>query len=117
MPPSATPRLRIADVAVWYGTRSGGIRTYLDAKANVALGYGAFEHHLVVPAAHEQHADGRHELPGVMVGRANGYRMPLDARPLLPGVPHLGSGPTVQLWPHRHGTDAMFLGLLRRPGA
>jgi 16S rRNA (cytosine967-C5)-methyltransferase len=41
----------------------------------------------------------------------------LDARALLPGVPHLGAGPTVQLWPHRHGTDAMFLGLLRRPDA
>ncbi len=38
----------------------------------------------------------------------------LDARPLLPGVPHLGDGPGVQLWPHRHGTDAMFLALLRR---
>ena len=38
----------------------------------------------------------------------------LDARPLLPGVPDLGDGPTVQLWPHRHGTDAMFLALLRR---
>jgi 16S rRNA (cytosine967-C5)-methyltransferase len=38
----------------------------------------------------------------------------VDARPLLPGVPDLGSGPTVQLWPHRHGTDAMFLALLRR---
>ena len=24
------------------------------------------------------------------------------------------TGPTVQLWPHRHGTDAMFLALLRR---
>ncbi len=41
----------------------------------------------------------------------------LDARPLLSGVPNLGPGPTVQLWPHRHGTDAMFLGLLRKPGA
>ena len=44
----------------------------------------------------------------------------LDAREFLPGVPNLGDGPTVQLWPHRHGTDAMFLGLLRRalsPGA
>ncbi|MCW2598713.1 MAG: putative methyltransferase [Frankiales bacterium] len=41
----------------------------------------------------------------------------LDARPLLPGVPDLGDGPAVQLWPHRHGTDAMFLALLRRrPG-
>jgi 16S rRNA (cytosine967-C5)-methyltransferase len=38
----------------------------------------------------------------------------LDARPLLPGVPDLGDGPTVQLWPHRHGTDAMFLALVRR---
>jgi 16S rRNA (cytosine967-C5)-methyltransferase len=38
----------------------------------------------------------------------------IDARPLLPGVPDLGGGPTVQLWPHRHGTDAMFLALLRR---
>jgi 16S rRNA (cytosine967-C5)-methyltransferase len=39
----------------------------------------------------------------------------VDARPLLPpGMPHLGSGPTVQLWPHRHGTDAMFLAVLRR---
>jgi len=38
----------------------------------------------------------------------------VDARPYLPGVPQLGEGPTVQLWPHRHGTDAMFLALLRR---
>ncbi len=29
-------------------------------------------------------------------------------------VPDLGTGPTAQLWPHRHGTDAMFLALLRR---
>ncbi|TDC70125.1 RsmB/NOP family class I SAM-dependent RNA methyltransferase [Streptomyces hainanensis] len=38
----------------------------------------------------------------------------IDARPLLPGVPELGPGPDVQLWPHRHGTDAMYLALLRR---
>jgi 16S rRNA (cytosine967-C5)-methyltransferase len=39
----------------------------------------------------------------------------LDARRLLPaGMPGLGDGPQVQLWPHRHGTDAMFLALLRR---
>jgi len=41
----------------------------------------------------------------------------LDARDYLPaGMPGLGDGPTVQLWPHRHGTDAMFLALLRRTG-
>ena len=38
----------------------------------------------------------------------------IDARPLLPGVPDLGDGPAVQLWPHLHGTDAMFLTVLRR---
>jgi 16S rRNA (cytosine967-C5)-methyltransferase len=37
----------------------------------------------------------------------------LDARAALPAMPALGEGPTVQLWPHRHGTDAMFLALLR----
>jgi 16S rRNA (cytosine967-C5)-methyltransferase len=26
----------------------------------------------------------------------------------------LGEGPDVQLWPHVHGTDAMYLALLRR---
>ncbi len=38
----------------------------------------------------------------------------LDARPRFPGVPQLGDGPYVQLWPHRHGTDALFCALLRR---
>jgi 16S rRNA (cytosine967-C5)-methyltransferase len=37
----------------------------------------------------------------------------LDARDYLPGIPQLGAGPDVQLWPHRHGTDAMYLALLR----
>ena len=38
----------------------------------------------------------------------------LDARPAFRGVENLGDGPTVQLWPHRHGTDAMFCALIRR---
>ncbi len=38
----------------------------------------------------------------------------IDARDALSGVPELGPGPWVQLWPHRHGTDGMFLALLRR---
>jgi 16S rRNA (cytosine967-C5)-methyltransferase len=37
-----------------------------------------------------------------------------DARPLFPGVPDLGDGPDVQLWPHLQGTDAMYLALIRR---
>ncbi len=42
----------------------------------------------------------------------------LDARPFVRDaageqVPGLGEGPGAQLWPHRHGTDAMFLALLQ----
>ncbi|CAB4917545.1 MAG: rRNA cytosine-C5-methyltransferase [Actinobacteria bacterium] len=37
-----------------------------------------------------------------------------DARELLPGVEDLGDGPFVRLWPHRHGTDGMFLSILRK---
>ena len=41
----------------------------------------------------------------------------LDTRPLFEGVENLGSdagkGPYVQLWPHRHGTDAMFAAALK----
>ena len=42
----------------------------------------------------------------------------LDTRPLFEPVDEgLGEGPSessVQLWPHRHGTDAMFAAALRR---
>lgn len=41
----------------------------------------------------------------------------LRAADTLPEVPDLAAGPAgefVQFWPHRHGTDAMFLALLRK---
>ncbi len=37
----------------------------------------------------------------------------IDARGLVP-ADDVGDGPHVQLWPHVHGTDAMFLAALRR---
>jgi 16S rRNA (cytosine967-C5)-methyltransferase len=48
--------------------------------------------------------------------RRSAYQIDLlDARTLLPAhLPDLDGGPQVQLWPHRHGTDAMFLAVLRR---
>lgn len=36
------------------------------------------------------------------------------AAPLLPEVSDAALGDDVQLWPHRHGTDAMYLAVLRR---
>ncbi len=38
----------------------------------------------------------------------------LDARPLFAPADEVGDGPYVQLWPHRHGTDAMFAAVLRK---
>ncbi|MBN1092546.1 rRNA cytosine-C5-methyltransferase [Blastococcus sp. TML/M2B] len=38
----------------------------------------------------------------------------LPVAPLFPDVPGLARGDAGQLWPHRHGTDAMFMALLRR---
>jgi 16S rRNA (cytosine967-C5)-methyltransferase len=38
----------------------------------------------------------------------------LPVAPLFPEVPDVARGEYGQLWPHRHGTDAMFMALLRR---
>jgi 16S rRNA (cytosine967-C5)-methyltransferase len=78
--------------------RPGGVVAYVTCSPHLAETVG-------VVAAVTRRRGGSD--PGVEVER-------LDARPYLPGVPDLGPGPTVQLWPHRHGTDAMFLALLRR---
>ncbi|MPZ60222.1 MAG: rRNA cytosine-C5-methyltransferase [Propionibacteriales bacterium] len=56
----------------------------------------------------------REVVDGVLEARSDALEE--DARPLLSLVPDTGHGPHVQLWPHRHGTDAMFLALLRRTG-
>lgn len=49
----------------------------------------------------------------VLAGRPGVER--LRAADYLPEVPGCALGDDVQLWPHRHGTDAMYLALLRRP--
>jgi 16S rRNA (cytosine967-C5)-methyltransferase len=67
-------------------------------------------------------AETRAVIDDVLRGRDDVER--LDARPLLAGLirpdsalladPHLGDGPDVQFWTHLHGTDSMYLSLLRR---
>jgi glycosyltransferase involved in cell wall biosynthesis len=69
--------LRVADVALFYGERSGGIRTYLREKAAYAARSGALEHHVVVPGRIERHEGGWHELRALRVAASNGYRIPL----------------------------------------
>ncbi|MBW3608445.1 MAG: glycosyltransferase [Actinobacteria bacterium] len=66
-------------MALFYGERSGGIRTYLAAKAAWAQKSGLIEHHVIVPGRWELHEAGRHELPSLRLMATNGYRLPLGA--------------------------------------
>ena len=53
------------------------------------------------------------ETVGVVADALRRYPVSaLDTRPLFDPVSDLGDGPYVQLWPHRHGTDAMFAAAL-----
>jgi 16S rRNA (cytosine967-C5)-methyltransferase len=45
---------------------------------------------------------------------ADGEVEVVDVPALLPEVPDAARGPYIQLWPQRHGTDAMFCAILRR---
>ena len=77
--PRVAPRRRpvVADVAMFYGERSGGIRTYLNEKARFAASASAFEHHVIVPGRVERHDGGRHEVRSLRLAASNGYRLPL----------------------------------------
>lgn len=70
------PPLCVVDVALFYGERSGGIRTYVDAKAAWARETKAIEHHVIVPGRGER-AGNRHELPSLRLAATNGYRIPI----------------------------------------
>jgi 16S rRNA (cytosine967-C5)-methyltransferase len=63
-------------------------------------------------------AETREVIAGVLGDREDAEV--LDAPALLPGIPRLASpspyGSFMQFWPHRHGTDGMFLALIRRNG-
>ena len=56
-------------------------------------------------------------IAGAAAGLAGWWARGVATRPA--GAPKPGDvvARTAQLWPHRHGTDAMFLALLRAPGA
>jgi 16S rRNA (cytosine967-C5)-methyltransferase len=103
--PEARWRRRPEDLDGFAPLQRSLLRTALESvRVGGVVGYVTCSPHLaetraVVDDVLKQHA-GEAEL--------------IDARPLLPGVTDLGDGPDVQLWPHLHGTDAMYLALLRR---
>jgi 16S rRNA (cytosine967-C5)-methyltransferase len=106
--PEARWRRRLEDVAGLTALQGELLQAGLDAvRPGGLVAYATCSPHLaetrsvVLDVLHRQ--------------RAAGHRIVrVDARPFLPGVTDLGAGPDVQLWPHLHGTDAMYLSLLRR---
>jgi alpha-1,6-mannosyltransferase len=88
--PAPQRRFVVCDVALFYAERSGGIRTYLDEKAQVAAASGSFEHHLIIPGRREHHAGGRHELRSLQLATSNGYRLPLGTRTLKETLRRVG---------------------------
>ncbi|MFD7922684.1 RsmB/NOP family class I SAM-dependent RNA methyltransferase [Streptomyces sp. NPDC059740] len=107
--PEARWRRRPEDLAGFAPLQRELLRQALRAvRVGGVVGYATCSPHL---------AETRAVVDDVLAGRgAAGEEKAefLDARPLFPGVPALGDGPDVQLWPHLHGTDAMYLALLRR---
>ncbi|NUK06711.1 rRNA cytosine-C5-methyltransferase [Streptomyces lunaelactis] len=107
--PEARWRRRPEDLEGFAPLQRGLLREALKAvRVGGVVGYATCSPHL---------AETRVVVEDVLKGR--GGQQPVeaewvDARPLMPGVPALGDGPDVQLWPHVHGTDAMYLALLRR---
>jgi 16S rRNA (cytosine967-C5)-methyltransferase len=55
-------------------------------------------------------------VDAVVVGRGDVERVDTSTvlRAIAPTITGAGRGTAVQLWPHRHGTDAMFIQLIRR---
>lgn len=102
--PEARWRRKAADVALLAETQKRLLGAALDAaRPGGLVAYVTCSPHL---------AETRLVVQDVLRRREDVRQ--LDARPLLPGVPELGDSPDVQLWPHLHGTDAMYLALLER---
>ncbi|TVL93207.1 RsmB/NOP family class I SAM-dependent RNA methyltransferase [Streptomyces sp. SAJ15] len=106
--PEARWRRRPEDLEGFAPLQRGLLREALNAvRVGGVVGYATCSPHL---------AETRAVVDDVLKGRGAAAASAewIDARPLMPGVLALGDGPDVQLWPHLHGTDAMYLALLRR---
>ncbi|OQD54207.1 rRNA cytosine-C5-methyltransferase [Streptomyces phaeoluteigriseus] len=104
--PEARWRRKTEDLDGFAPLQRGLLRTALESvRVGGVVGYATCSPHLAETRAVV--ADLLKQFPETEL---------VDARPLLPGVPALGDGPDIQLWPHVHGTDAMYLAIIRRTG-
>ena len=102
--PEARWRREPADVEQLHGLQLGLLSSAIDsAEAGGIIGYLTCSPH-------------RRETTQV-VNETLAVRTDVEVIPaaqLLPEVPQAELGPYLQLWPHRHGTDAMFAAYLRK---
>ncbi|MFJ8311951.1 MULTISPECIES: RsmB/NOP family class I SAM-dependent RNA methyltransferase [unclassified Streptomyces] len=107
--PEARWRRRPEDLEGFAPLQRSLLREALSAvRVGGVVGYATCSPHL---------AETRIVVEDVLKGRGGAQPVEadwIDVRPLMPSVAGLGEGPDVQLWPHLHGTDAMYLALLRR---
>ncbi|MFJ9666246.1 RsmB/NOP family class I SAM-dependent RNA methyltransferase [Streptomyces sp. NPDC101219] len=104
--PEARWRRRPADLDGFAPLQRGLLRTALESvRVGGVVGYATCSPHLAETRA----------VVGDLLKQFPETEL-VDARPLLGDLPGLGEGPDVQLWPHLHGTDAMYLALIRRTG-
>lgn len=95
--PALAPLQRALLLSALDAVRPGGVVGYVTCSPHPA------ETRMVVDDVLRRHPDVHRLDAGEVLAEASGG-LALD----------LGPGPDVQLWPHRHGTDAMYLALLRR---
>ena len=87
-------------IAAFGALAPGGILAYVTCSPHLAETAAVVDAAMARLGAAAERLDARAALQSVA-------RTPLD-------LPPAGDGRTAQLWPHRHGTDAMFLALVRR---
>jgi len=101
--PESRWRRSPADVAVLSALQGALLRSAVDAvRVGGVVGYATCSPHLAETDVVVDSAVLRGDVERI------------DVPPLLPEVDDLGTGPDLRLWPHVHGTDGMFLALLRR---
>jgi 16S rRNA (cytosine967-C5)-methyltransferase len=102
--PESRWRRTPADLAALGAIQRDLLRSALDAtRSGGVVAYATCSPHL---------AETEFVVSDVLRGRADASLE--DARDLVPELDDCGDGPTVQMWPHRHGTDGMFLAMIRK---
>lgn len=82
--------MHIADTTMFWAPAAGGVRTYLEAKADWLRNRPGVQHSLLVPGARHGHEGDIWTLPAPPLPFGKGYRFPLRKRPWVDQLVALG---------------------------